>query len=168
MRTKFRLPARVPLWVAAFALSLFAAAGVSAILRAIPPSYAGVRNGGTPATLEAGTNGFEDAPPGAAATLVALKGQRGHCPECGVIESMRPIGDSSGGNLGVVDGKVGRNVFGGESSNAIAVNAVTRARYEFTVRFHDGAMTVFSPPSPGTWHVGSRVIVVGRSVALNN
>ena len=157
MRTKFRLPARLPLWLAAFALSLFAAAGVSAILRAIPPSYAGVRNGGTPATLEAGTNGFEDAPPGAAATLVALKGQRGHCPECGVIESMRPIGDSSGGDLGVVDGKLARTAFG-----------VDRTRYEFTVRFHDGAMTVFSPPSPGTWHVGSRVIVVGRSVALNN
>ena len=77
------------------------------------------------------------------------------------IESMREI-ERSG------SAKSARVVAGGNSGRASAANAVSGKDYEVTVRFRDGATTVLNQASPGTWRLGSRVVVVARSTAANN
>jgi hypothetical protein len=64
---------------------------------------------------------------------------RAWCAECGVVESIRQIAGSGG---------------------AIAANTTTAKGYKITVRLRDGSSTVFNEANPGTWRLGSRVIVI--------
>jgi hypothetical protein len=64
-------------------------------------------------------------------------------PECGFVESSRPI-----------------ERFDGASGSAIAANAQSARSYEITVRLRDGSSAVFNEASPRTWRLGSRVIVI--------
>jgi hypothetical protein len=164
----------VPLWIAGISICVLAASGIVAIARSIPASYASIPNEGAPSTRGAAPSGSEhglaiNPQPLAEAQDPINRRNRVRCPACGVVESMRKIerpGDVGGQYP--ADSKVARGVTGGASGSAIAANAITGKGYEITVRFRDGSTTVLNEASPRTWPLGSRVMVIGRSIASSN
>jgi hypothetical protein len=66
------------------------------------------------------------------------------------------------------DIRVARGLTGGASGSAIAAHAITGNGYAITVRFRDGSTTVLNEASPRTLPLGSRVMVIGRSMASSN
>lgn len=135
--------------IAGICVCVFATSGIVVFVHSIPASYASIPD--------------EDATPSKSqAAPAAIEGRnRTPCPECGVIESMREIEHSgTAKNAGVAAG--------GNSGKGSAANAVSRKYYEVTVRFRDGSTTVLNQASPGTWRLGSRVVVIGRPTAANN
>jgi len=137
------------MWIAGVCVCLLATSGIVAFVRSFPASYASIPDeGAAPSTY------------GAAPAAIERR-NRTSCPECGVIESMREIERSAN----VKDTGV---IAGGNSGRASAANAVSGKDYEVTIRFRDGSTTVLNQASPGTWRLGGRVVVVGRSTAANN
>ena len=175
MRTHFESPARVPMWIAGISICLLAAAGLVAIARSIPASYANIPDDSEPSSRETAPNG----PDGAQAEHLQAEPAVGptvnkrrngvRCPECGVVESIRKI-ELSGdiGGRGTVGVKVAEGVSAGASSAAIAPEAVATKSYEITVRFRDGSRTILNEATPRSWRLGSRVMVIGRSYAAND
>ena len=132
MRTHFKTPARLVMWIAGIAVFLLAASVAAAIIRWVPPSY--TSTSANRASLEDGAapSGSRVARAQAAVAqtrTTSNRRNRASCAECGVIESMRQIGSSGD--------------------------------YEFTVRFRDGSNRIFNDTSPRDWPLGSRVIVIG-------
>jgi hypothetical protein len=142
-------PARVPMWIAGISLCALAASGTVAIVRSIPASYANILDEGVPSKHQLASSEPEDlhlddpeARPTVARNSISRRNRVG-CPECGFVESVRPIERS-----------------GGASGTTIAANALSAKGYEITVRLRDGSSTVFNEANPGTWRLGSRVIVI--------
>jgi hypothetical protein len=160
----------VPLWIAGICICVLAASGVVAIVRSIPASYASIPNDDAPLKRGAAPSGSENGrainpQPLAEARDTINRRNRARCPACGVVESMRKIERPSDvGRQYTADIKVARGVTG----SAIAANAITGKGYEITVRFRDGSTTVLNEASPRTWPLGSRVMVIGRSIASSN
>ncbi len=158
------------MWIAGISIGLLAAAGMVAIGRSIPASYANIPDDSEPSSREAAPSG----PDGAQAKHLQAEPAVGptvnkrrigvRCPECGVVESIRKI-ELSGdiGGQGTVGVKVAEGVSAVASSDAIATEAVTARIYEITVRFRDGSRTVLNETTPRSWRLGSRVMVIGRS-----
>jgi outer membrane lipoprotein SlyB len=163
MRTHFKTPARLAMWIAGIATCLLAASGAAAILRWIPPSYTSMPDNRAPTSDEAVPTGVARAQAAVAQTRTTSNHRtRVSCAECGVIESMRQIGSSgdvSGQNIATVPGRVA----GRKPVRAIVANVSAVKRYEFTVRFRDGSNRIFNDTSPRAWPLGSRVIVIGGS-----
>ena len=161
MRAHVERPARV--WIAGISICLLAASGTVAIVRSSSASYASIPDERAPARLGAAPRGAEETlAKDLQADLASAPGtinrrSRARCPECGVIESMRRVKPSA-------DIKVAGRV----SGSAIAADAMATNGYEMTVRFRDGSTTVFNETNPRAWRLGSRVMVIGRSVASNN
>jgi hypothetical protein len=170
MRTHVERPVRM--WIAGISICLLAASGTVAIVRSIPASYANIpdkgalpRQGAAPRV--AGETLAKDLQAQLAGTINPRS--RARCPECGVVESMRQIKRSGDvGRQDVAYVKVARGASGGAPVSAIAANAITANGYEMTVRFRDGSTTVFNEANPRTWRLGTRVMVIGRSVASND
>lgn len=85
------------------------------------------------------------------------------CPECGVIESVRPM--AGPGRTGEHDDANDRAVARASAAadRAIAAGAPVRDTYEVTIRFRDGSTTTFGATTPRLWRVGSRVNVIGTT-----
>lgn len=171
MRTHLERTARVPMWIAGTTICLLAAAGIVAIVRSIPVSYASVQDEGALSAHAAAPGPSDDANSKdtlaylAPAVSTTNRRNRAECRECGVIESMRRIeraGDVSGQHK--VDVELARAV----SGDAIASNTAGGHRYEFTVRFRDGSTMVFNETTSRTWRPGGRVVVIGGSSALRS
>jgi hypothetical protein len=164
----------VPLWIAGICICVLAASGVVAIVRSIPASYASIPNDDAPLKRGAAWSGSENGrainpQPLAEARDTINRRNRARCPACGVVESMRKIERPSDvAGQYTADIKVARGVAGGASGSAIAASAITGKGYEITVRFRDGSTTVLNEASPRTWPLGSRVMVIGRSIASSN
>jgi outer membrane lipoprotein SlyB len=162
------------MWIAGISICLLAAAGIGAIVRSIPASYANIPNEDAPLKRGAASSGSENErainqQPLAEARDTINRRNRAQCRTCGVVESMRKIerqGDVGGHHT--ADIKVAGGVTGGAFGSAIAANAITGKGYEITVRFRDGSTTVLNEASPRTWPLGSRVMVIGRSMASSN
>lgn len=58
---------------------------------------------------------------------------RSRCPGCGVVEAIRPLPPVGG----------------------------VPAGFEFTVRLRDGSIRTSTTPSPTSWRVGDRIILIG-------
>jgi hypothetical protein len=170
MRSGSKLSARVPVWIAGISVCLWAASGIVATLRSIPASSAGIPDESAAsehaATSEAAADAYASDPQSdlAGARPTINRRSRASCSECGVVASIREIerleipGDQDPLNV-----KVAGRVSGG----AIVAGAMTRKSYEITVRFRDGSSTVFNEAGLRTWRIGSRVIVLGHSIASN-
>ncbi len=166
---QLRLPAHLPMWLVAASSCLLAASGTVAIVRSIPASYAGIPDEGVAAKdaptgrpVEARATDAKAQVAGARTTI--NRRNRAPCPECGVVESIRQIERAEVvGRQDTLGAKVGRRV----SNDAIVAGAITGRSYEITVRFRDGSTTVFNEADPRMWRMGSRVIVIGRSIASN-
>ena len=164
----------MPLWIAGISICVLAASGIGSIVRSIPGSYANIPNEDAPLKRRAAPSGSENGPainpqPLAEAQDTINGRNRVRCPACGVVESMRKIerpGDVGGQYTAGI--RAARGVAGGASGSAIAANAITGKGYEITVRFRDGSTTVLNEASPRTWPLGSRVMVIGRSIASSN
>ena len=143
--TSFGRRKRVPIWIAGIFVCLSAALGTAAIVRSIPASYASIPDEGATSTLGAAASRSDEVRAddprahGTAARETTNRRNRAWCAECGVVESIRQIRVSGA---------------------ATAANERTANSYEITVRFRDGATTVFSEASPRNWQLGSRVIVI--------
>lgn len=104
----------------------------------------------------------------AAIASAAKRRNRGNCPECGVIEAIRKSGRSGDAGrkgmgdleLTIAETRRGKAVVGSNEDAALD--------FEITVRFRDGARMVLNEASPRDWRAGSRVIVIGRTVAVND
>lgn len=171
MRTHLERTGRVPTWIAAISICLLTAAGIVAIVRSIPASYASIQDEGVLSARAAAPSHSDDANsrgtlayPAPAMSTINRRSRTG-CRECGVIESMRRI-ERAGGASGrhKVDVEF---VAGAASGGAIASNAGGGHGYEFTVRFRDGSTMVFTETTSRTWRLGGRVVVIGGSSALN-
>jgi hypothetical protein len=166
--TPFKLPARVPVWIAGVSICLLAASGVVAIVRSIPASYANIPTKDRVVQKVPADTGYskdsEASLPGVLATI--NRRNRALCLECGVVESIRQIERSS--DVGRLRTKAVGHVFGGASLSTVASNAEAESVYEFTVRFRDGSTTTFNEANPRSWPLGSRVILIGGSTASTN
>jgi len=80
------------------------------------------------------------------------------CPECGVVESVRPIAGPGGpGEHDDANDRAAARAFVAAADRESAA----RDGYEVTVRFRDGSTTTFGASTPRLWRVGSRVNVIG-------
>ncbi len=171
MRTHLERAARVPTWIAGISICLLTAAGIVAIVRSIPASYASIQDEGVLSARAAAPSPSDDANskdtlahPAPAMSTINRRSRTG-CRECGVIESMRRIeraGDVSGQH------EVDVEFAGAVSGGAIVSNGAGGHGYEFTVRFHDGSTMVFNEATSRTWRPGGRVVVIGGSSALKS
>lgn len=159
-------PTRMPKRVRAILLGLLAAAGLLAIPRWMPAASIGSVDAGPlsgQAAVEAragipdGAQVLREVPESSAATSPRTWPR---CPECGVIESVRELGDSGGANALVPVANDARGP-GAATDGAIAAKDGRRYGYEVTVRFRDGSTTTFDVAGPRPWRVGSRVNVMG-------
>jgi hypothetical protein len=164
---QFKLPARPPLWLIAVSLCSLAVWGSVAILRSIPASYANIPAGSAVSAQAALSDAAADAHDKDTQSLLTVarptihRRSRASCTECGVVESIREIARPEG--VGRQDVKLAAHVSGG----AIVASAITGRSYEVTIRFRDGSTTVFNEAGTRTWRMGTRVIVIGRSIAPN-
>ena len=167
--TYFERLARVRNWVAGISVFVLAASGIVAIVPTIRASHAGIPGGEAPATRRTTRHTSDEAhipqtqvtPP----SLGFARRNSTRCPECGVIESIRPVEQSSAVvEHDSVDAKFTRDGI----AQAISANARPAKLYEITVRFRDGSTTVFSQADARRWLPGSRVTVIGPSPASNN
>jgi hypothetical protein len=162
---QLKLPARPPLWLIAVSFCSLAVWGSVAILRSIPVSYANIPAEGTVSRHAALSDADADAHPNDTQSNLAVApptSKRVTCSECGVVESIREIARPE-----VVgrqdDVKLAPRVSGG----GIVARTIVGKSYEITVRFRDGSTTVFNEAGARTWRMGSRVIMIGRSIASN-
>jgi hypothetical protein len=159
---QLRLPARLPMWLVAASSCLLAASVTVAIMRSIPASYASVPDENI--TAEDAATGrpadarFIDAKPQVAGARATInRRNRPPCPDCGVVESVRAIERPDvAGRQDTLDVDVAGHV-----------RTTAGKSYEITVRFRDGSTKVFDEAGARTWRMGSRVIVIGRSIASN-
>jgi hypothetical protein len=164
---QFTLPARPPLWLIAVSLCSLAVWGSVTILHSIPTSYANIPAGSAVSAQAALSDAAADAHDNDTQSQLALarptihRRSRASCSECGVVESIREIARLEG--VGRQDVKLAGHVSGG----AIVASAITGKSYEVTIRFRDGSTTVFNEAGTRTWRLGTRVIVIGRSIAPN-
>jgi hypothetical protein len=162
--TPFKLPARVPVWIAGVSICLLAASGVVAIVRSIP-AHASIPTKDRVGQKVPADTGYSEDSQGSLPGLLATTNRRNRalCLECGVVESIRQIERSS--DVGRLRTKAVGRVFGGASLSTVASNAEAERVYEFTVRFRDGSTTTFNEADPRSWPLGSRVILIGGSTA---
>ena len=171
MRTHLERTARVPTWIAGVSICLLAAAGIVAIVRSIPASYASIPDTGALSTHVTAPSRSDDANSKdtlaylAPAVTTINRRSRAGCRECGVIESMRRFERASDVSE---QHKVEVEFAGAVSGRAIASNGAGGHGYEFTVRFHDGSTMVFNEATSRTWRPGGRVVVIGGSNALKS
>jgi hypothetical protein len=155
------------MWIAGIATCFLAVAGLVAVARSIPASYANAPDAGAPSKYGTAPSASGDAQ-GQMAELPINRRNRASCPECGVIESLRQIEFSRGAaGQDSVDTKVGGGVPSGKSGRGIPADALTVMAYEITVRLRDGSTTVFNEATPRNWRKGSRVIVIAGSNGSN-
>ena len=119
-------PTRSPQWPRAVLLGLLSAAVLFAIPRGMTASSIGWDGGRALRVASSSSSAIEPR-------------ARPRCPGCGVIESVRELGESAG------------------------ARDDARPGYEVTVRFRDGTTTTFDAAGPRLWRVGSRVNVLGAS-----
>jgi hypothetical protein len=168
---QLKLPARTPLWLIAVSFCSLAVWGSVAILRSIPASYANIPAEGpaegTMSRRAALSNGGADAYTSETqshAGAARPTSMRATCSECGVVESIREIaGSEIVGRQNTIDVTLAGHASGG----AIVARPVPGKSYDITVRFRDGSTTVFNEAGTRTWRVGSRVILIGHSIASN-
>jgi hypothetical protein len=163
---QLKLPARPPLWLIAVSFCSLAVWGTIAILRSIPASYANIPAEGAVSRQAALSNAGADAQPNDTQSHLAIApptSKRATCSECGVVASIREIERPGVGHQDTIDAKFAPHVSGG----AIIARAITGKSYEITVRFRDGSTTVFNETGTRTWRIGSRVILIGPSIAAN-
>jgi hypothetical protein len=133
-------PAHARLGFGAIALGLLAGAGLVAVA---PWSGASTDSLASHPAVAQGPDaarvGEADQP--AVARSIATKPRAWpRCPDCGVIESVRPPAEATG-NRSIVPDRAGT--------------------HEVTVRFRDGSTMTFDAAAPRTWRVGSLVSVIG-------
>ena len=159
-------PTRSPKRRRAILLGLLAAAGLLASPRWMPASSIGSVDAGPlsgQAAVEAraenrdGAQALREVPESSAATSPRAWPR---CPECGVIESVRELGNSGGASALLPVANDARGP-GAATDGAIAAKHGRRYGYEVTVRFRDGSTTTFDVADPRLWRVGSRVNVMG-------
>ena len=130
MRTHLERTARVPTWIAGASICLLAAAGIVAIVRSIPASYATIPDTGALSTHVTAPSRSDDANSKdtlaylAPAVTTINRRSRAGCRECGVIESMRRIERASDVSE---QHKVEVEFAGAVSGSAIVSNASWRA-----------------------------------------
>lgn len=175
MRTHLERTARVPLWIAGLLICVLTPLGMIAIGRSIPASYASIPDQrAAPRHAVALTGSGDSYAEEPKAQLSVARGtlappNRARCPECGVIQSMREVPRSRLiGAKDAADVAMAAHVSTGASANAIAADAISGKTYEMTVRFRDGATTVFNEATPRTWRTGNRVIVIAHASASHN
>ena len=195
METQARKSPHPLIWVAAIALIVFSAAGVSALMGWIPTS--------TSSSAGASANAAPDKPaanpakvaparvpaaPVAAAKVPAAPLAAVKCAECGVIQSVREVeakGEGTGlGAVGgaVVGGVLGSQVGGGVGKKVMAVvgavggavagneiekRVKTTKSYEITVRFDDGSSRAFTQATQPSWQGGEKVKVINGAIQSN-
>jgi hypothetical protein len=128
------------LWFGALALALPAGAGLIAIA---PWSGASTDalSGHVAASQGPDTAKVSDAERRAAARSIATKARPWpRCPDCGVIESVRPPAEATGNRSNVPD---------------------RAGSHEVTIRFRDGSTMTFDAAAPRMWRVGNLVSVIG-------
>jgi hypothetical protein len=133
-------PAQARLWFGAIALGLLAGAGLIAVARWSGASTAGLQ---VRAAVAEGADAAQsgDADRRAAAGPTATKRSAWpRCPDCGVIESVRPPAEGTADRSSVPD---------------------RDGSHRVTVRFRDGSTTTFDAAAPRMWRVGSLVNVIG-------
>jgi len=158
MRSGLKLSARPPVWIAGISVCLLAASGAVATFRSI----AGIPDKVTAVERAAPA----DDPQSSLAVTLPTINHRGlaSCSECGVVASIREIERPALlGRQDTMEVKVAGRVSGG----AIVAKPTTSKSYEITVRFRDGSTTVFNETGSRTWRLGTRVIMIGRSIASN-
>ena len=133
-------PAHARAWFGAIALGLLAGAGLVAVAPWSGAATDGLQ--GHPAVAQgpdAATVGEADRR--AAAPSTATKPRTWpRCPDCGVIESVRPPTEATGDRSNMPD---------------------RAGRHQVTVRFRDGSTMTFDAAAARTWRVGSLVSVIG-------
>lgn len=140
-------PAHSPLWLGAIVLGVLAGAGLFAIAPWSGASNASLAVAGPQSGHAAVAERSDAAEAGEASRRTSepstAKQPRAwpRCPECGVIESVRPLADATG--------------------SAIPAREAARGGHEVTVRFRDGSTTTFDAATPRHWRVGSIVNVIG-------
>jgi outer membrane lipoprotein SlyB len=182
--------------VAAIALILFCAAGISAVMGWIPSSI----GSGSAATAQmAATPEKTPAQPALpekrhastakTAPAPAQIASSASCVDCGVIESVREV-DTKGkptglGGVGgaVVGGLLGNQLGAGRGRDAMTVvgavggavagneiekRAKATKSYQITERFDDGSSRVFSESRPPAWRAGDRVRIVDGQIRSHN
>jgi hypothetical protein len=171
MRTRFERPTPIPVGISFVAILLLTAMGIEAVAPSIPDSRARIPNENGPVGPAAVSAGPGDIRTLSSRTALAPvqaetdRRDRGRCPECGVVESMRRTEQSGGmGAKDNVDLDRTEAAFG----SAAAGNAIAERGYAITVRIRDGSRTIFNEASPRNWRPGSRVIVIGRANASSD
>lgn len=161
---RLKLPARPPIWLIAVCFCSLAVWGSVAILRSIPASYANIPAERAVSGRAALSNAGADAHDNDTQSQLAVApptSKRVTCSACGVVASIREIARPE--VAGRQDVKLARRVSGG----AIVASAVGGKSYEITVRFRDGSTALFNEAGTRTWRIGSRVILIGPSIASN-
>ena len=90
------------------------------------------------------------------------------CPECGVIDAVRPMADSDRGldRADAVERARARALLAVGDDGPGAQDAV-QDEFEVTVRFLDGSTTTFDTSAPRRWPVGGRVsVIAGRETTV--
>lgn len=157
---RLKLPSRPPMWLVAVSFCSLSAWGSLAILRSIPASYANIPAEGAVSGRAALSNAGADAHDNDTQSHLAVApptSKRVTCSACGVVASIREIARPE--VVGRQDVKLAQRVSG--------ASAVGGKSYEITVRFRDGSTAVFNEAGTRTWRIGSRVILIGPSIASN-
>lgn len=154
--------ARSPWRYGGILLALVATTGGFAMVPWTAPSLAslpGVISASGPAAVRETVAGVPSGEqPGLEASTTTPSRSWPRCPECGVIESVRPMAGSGG--AGEHDDANDRAAARASVAAAYRESAA-RDGYEVTVRFRDGSTTTFGATAPRFWRVGSRVNVIG-------
>lgn len=108
-----------------------------------------------------------------------------HCPDCGVVDNVRPVtvkGQGSGVGVvagGVLGGVLGRQVgngtgrdlatiigavAGGYAGNEIEKSQRAATRYEVSVRMEDGSIQTITEPTSPAWAIGQKVRLVNGQI----
>jgi hypothetical protein len=141
--TNLKRPARSSLYFGAIALGLLSAAGLFAIAPWTGDSSASVPGADAPARQPRAWP---------------------RCPECGVIESVRPVSEAehSKDRADALERARSRIALAA-SGSAIAAPESRQDGYEVTVRFRNGSTMTFAAATRHIWRVGSPVnVLVGR------
>ena len=156
------------MWNAGIFVCLLEAAGVVAIVRSIPNSFASIPDAMTRSAPQAAASGAEgmeaddpQANPDAMPAAVTPR-RRMPCQECGTIASIREVEVlRDAGWQDSVDRRFSKHIASGPAGRAIVRDPASARLYEITIRFRDGKTTVFNESGTPTWRIGNRVIVIG-------
>jgi hypothetical protein len=161
--TNLKRSARSRCWFGAIALGLLAGIVLGVIVPWTAVSSAGVP--GDDPRYGRATVAEGEADARASERSTTMKPRRWpRCPECGVIDAVRPIAESVRA-LDRADAveRARTRALRAVADDAIGAHDDVADSYEVTVRFLDGSTTTFDTAAPRRWPVGGRVsVIAGR------